>query len=215
MNQVAPCYPNLELKFQKVAVGGKIYPLRPYHPVEEISWNVIMSFISGLNKLSNSSDKKVQNLLKNLIPDHRKGDLYHLPTEAQWSLPVYNNPETVKTKNTTFDDYVWYAGNSTLNNVLQTHPVADKLPHLIPQEDGTFAPFFDFGGNVTEWVKDRMGDLQSGKDPVGPSEGNHRVARGCYILSPVRDTLYPCDRLSYMPDFSIPGWGFRLIKTRK
>jgi formylglycine-generating enzyme required for sulfatase activity len=105
----------------------------------------------------------------------RKG--YRLPTEAEWEYvcragtqaAFYSGPcVEPRGDDPNLDRIGWYQQNAGS----KTHPVGLKEPN----------PWglYDTLGNVWEWCWDWYGPYGEGpqRDPVGPSEGLHRVLRG-------------------------------------
>jgi formylglycine-generating enzyme required for sulfatase activity len=191
-----------------VNIEGIDVQMKPDHPVEHVSYEDIKEFLVGLNKLSNSGDAKDQALLDKLIPGHKKGDVYDLPTEAQWEFTIRDRGNVNKKYFDRDDEvdlpnYAWYFGNS--GN--ETHAVATKQPRMI---DGK--PFFDMEGNVFEWTKDWQGTLIGGADPEGPTTGFHRVLRGGIRM--IGWSLWSDFRQGNNTDFRSTDVGFRLVRTR-
>ena len=91
---------------------------------------------------------------------------YTLPTEAQWEYAC--RAGTTGDYAGSLDSMGWYDGNSGK----ETHPVAQKRPNAWG--------LYDMHGNVWEWCRDWKGGYSGGtvRDPVGPSSGADRVARG-------------------------------------
>jgi formylglycine-generating enzyme required for sulfatase activity len=157
-------------------LGSQINP-DPSHfkgdkrPVEQVSYDDIQEWLKALNKLSASGEPS----LVDVIPDHKKGDVYRLPTEAEWEFVLRGRGQYTEMYNFGEDDeqlsdFAWSKKNA--ND--ETHPVAQKLPVVV---DGN--EFYDMYGNVFEWVADFYHDrLFGGEDPKGPSTGWHRVYRG-------------------------------------
>ncbi len=183
----------------KVDIKGIIVEMKPDHPVEQVSWNEIIEFIQKLNDLSKLDDPKTQNLLKKLIPDHQKNDIYDLPTSEQWEFVMRdrgnaNNEYFDKADGSEISKYAWYDKNS--NN--ETHAVAQLLPRMI---DGK--PFFDLVGNVWEWNKNLY-------DPAG----SDREYRGGSFYS-YADFLRSHFRSGYIPDYHSFEVGFRLVRNSR
>ena len=192
-----------------VNIEGVDIQMKPDHPVEKVSYEDVKEFLVGLNTLSNSGDAKDQALLDKLIPGHKKGDIYDLPTEAQWEFTIRDRGNANKQHFDREDEadvpnHGWYSGNSGS----QTHEVATKQPRMIEGK-----PFFDMEGNVWEWNKDRFdGTLKGGADPQGPIADSTRVIRGGGwgdnargLRSSSRSSLTPSSRYDYL--------GFRLVRT--
>lgn len=192
-----------------VNIEGIDVQMKPDHPVEQVNYTDVKEYIDGLNKLSSSGDTKTQEMLEKLIPGHKKGDIYDLPTEAQWEFTMRdrgnaNKKHFDRDDETAFPNHGWYLGNS--GN--QTHAVATKQPRII---DGK--PFYDLEGNVWEWNKDWYDStLKGGKDPQGPAAGSHRVLRGGGWGNGAR-FLRSGDRNGSSPGGRSKNIGFRLVRT--
>ena len=144
------------------------------------------------------------------MPGHKKGDVYDLPTEAQWEFVMKDRGNANKRHFDRDDDtdlakHAWHKENSGK----QTHAVASLQPRLI---DGK--PFYDLEGNVWERTKDRYDEtLEGGKDPQGPNSGSYRVIRGGswgYNASGLRSG----NRYDWGPGNRYSDVGFRLVRTR-
>src|SRR5690606_36380357 len=127
-------------------------------PVEQVSYEDVQSWISALHLLSKSPEKGIEKELAELIPGHKAGDIYRLPTEAEWEFVVrgrgqYNDKYHFGSQESQLGDYAWFYGNS--GN--QTHPVAQKKPLVIDGKE-----FYDMHGNVWEWTHDWYGNKLSG-----------------------------------------------------
>jgi formylglycine-generating enzyme required for sulfatase activity len=138
-------------------------------PVENVSWEEAMAFLTKLSDL----------------PEEKKnGRKYRLPTEAEWGYAC---------RGATGGDRPFHFGDSrssTQANFDGNYPSgrADKGPSLErtnlvgsykgPNKFG----LMDMHGNVYEWCSDWFGSDYYGKspkaDPQGPSEGATRVIRG-------------------------------------
>lgn len=108
-------------------------------PVENVSWEDCMNFISLLNKMT--------------------GKYFRLPTEAEWEYAARGGE---KSKNFTYsggddiDEVAWYYANSGG----KTHPVAEKLPNELG--------IYDMSGNVCEWTSDKWSaDYSSPRNSAG------------------------------------------------
>jgi formylglycine-generating enzyme required for sulfatase activity len=194
------------------------------HPVEQVSWDDIVNrYIEGLNHLSSHGDLKTQALLETLFPGHQKGDIYDLPTEAQWEFVMRDRGQANK-KHFDRDDetevpkHAWFEGNSKSEEYPDgsTHAVASRKPRMIDVNgDEMRHPFYDLEGNVRELMKDYwdgISQLPGGKDPLGTS-GSFRVFRGGswlndvqYLRSGYREIISPGIRFIQV--------GFRLVRTR-
>ena len=122
-------------------------------PVENVSWQDVLEFLSKLNSMVGSP--------------HR----YRLPTEAQWEYAARGGARGsghLYAGSNNIGDAGWHTGNSGK----KTHPVGGKKANELG--------IYDMSGNVWEWVSDRFGayDPSDLADPYGPSHGSSRVFRG-------------------------------------
>lgn len=176
-------------------------------PVEQVSYEDVQNWITALNDLSKSGEKS----LDELIPGHKAGDIYRLPTEAEWEYVVrgrgqYNDTYHFGNQESQLGDYAWFSGNSGD----QTHEVAQKKPLIVDGKE-----FYDMHGNVWEWTHDWYGsNLPGGKDPQGPASGSFRLLRGGswnydagFLRSAFRNSSGPGYRFQYV--------GFRLVRTAR
>jgi len=157
------------------------------NPVEMMSWDDAVEFCRRLSELP--SEKAV-------------GNIYRLPTEAEWEYACRAGTTTQFSfgdDDSDLGNYAWYAENSLYaeNSAPTTHPVGSKLPNAWG--------LYDMHGNVWEWCQDWDGDDSSGSftDPDGPASGSHRVLRGgswggsaALCPSAYRIMHYPSERYS-------------------
>lgn len=120
-------------------------------PVENISWNMAMEFITKLNAIT--------------------GKRYRMPTEAEWELAAREALLTQKypySGSYNVDEVAWYCDNA--ENM--THPVGQKKPN--PRG------IYDMSGNVFELCYDWFGMYSTAHqtNPIGPSSGTYRIMRG-------------------------------------
>ncbi|MCY2990576.1 MAG: bifunctional serine/threonine-protein kinase/formylglycine-generating enzyme family protein, partial [Planctomycetota bacterium] len=103
----------------------------------------------------------------------RDGNIYHLPTEAEWEYACRAGIQTSQREaadETTLAKVGWFGVNSDFD----CHLVGEKMPN----------PWgvFDIHGNVAEWCSDfYASDYYANSpinDPKGPADGQKRVARG-------------------------------------
>lgn len=156
----------------------------PTCPVENVSWNMAMNFIAKLNQLSGKS--------------------YRLPTEAEWEYAARGGNKSKKFKfagSNSIDSVGWYDGNS--QHVPQ--PVGLKMPNELD--------LYDMTGNVWQWCSDWYSDdyyLHSpAENPLGPSSGEGKVARGGSWLIEAK-FCHISFRSKLDPDGTLNYFGFRL-----
>ena len=126
------------------------------NPVDTVSWDDAVEFCRRLSELP---------------AEKAAGNVYRLPTEAEWE---YACRAGTTTKWSFGDDgseiggYAWYKYNSDMT----THPVGSKQANAFG--------LFDMHGNVWEWCQDWYGDFPIGSvtDPTGAGWGSERVVRG-------------------------------------
>jgi len=186
------------------------------YPVDSVSWDEAMQFISFLNKWEGTNR-------------------YRLPTEAEWeyacragsttafsrgpiTLPDFscNEPEPALV------DTAWYCYNSGLQN-----PRRNFKPHPVKTRRPNKWGLYDMHGNVQEWVldvckwrniwKSRVGVItdtyQDGiVDPLG-KKGNHRIIRGggWYQHGKYQRAAY---RSYYKPIAKRNSLGFRIVRMK-
>jgi len=161
-------------------------------PVERVSWEDCMEFISKLNEGDSAGG-------------------YRLPTEAEWEYACRAGTRTIYyfgDDERDLANFGWFRGNSKN----QPHPVGQKRPNAWG--------LYDMHGNVYEWCSDWY-DKDYYKEfcadeifqsPAGPGSGYERVIRGgsweteavgCY--SGVRSFALPGTRKPFI--------GFRLVRN--
>ena len=120
-------------------------------PVENISWNMAMEFITKLNAIT--------------------GKKYRMPTEAEWELAAREALLSQKypySGSYNVDEVAWYCDNAEN----RTHTVGQKKPN--PRG------IYDMSGNVFELCYDWFGMYSTAHqtNPIGPSSGTFRIMRG-------------------------------------
>jgi formylglycine-generating enzyme required for sulfatase activity len=123
-------------------------------PVEQVSWNDAVAYCQKLTEKERAAGR--------ITAQHA----YRLPTEAEWEYAA--RAGTTGARYGQLDTIAWYE----LNSGKQTHPVKQKAANAWG--------LHDMLGNVFEWCSDWSGDYptRSVTDPMGPSSGSLRVARG-------------------------------------
>jgi formylglycine-generating enzyme required for sulfatase activity len=158
----------------------------PNHPVEQVSWEEVQTFIEKLNA-------------------REPGVTYRLPTEAEWEYAARAGTTTAYSFGDSagdLDEYAWYGGNAGG----QTHPVGQK--------PANGWGLYDVHGNVWEWVQDWYGKYPSSpqRDPSGPPSGADRVVRGGGWYDRARNCR-SASRLLWPPGYGYGGLGFRLLRA--
>ncbi|MGI9445090.1 MAG: formylglycine-generating enzyme family protein [Rubripirellula sp.] len=157
------------------------------NPVEMVTWEDAVEFCRRLSELT---------------AEKAAGNVYRLPTEAEWEY-VCRAGTTTKFSfgddESEFGEYAWHRGNSNY----KTHPVGGKKPNAWG--------LYDMHGNVWEWCQDWYGDYPSGTvtDPTGAAQGSIRVLRGGsrYITAEFCRSAY---RGGGLPSIRDSSHGFRV-----
>ena len=120
-------------------------------PVESVSWNDCMNFISKLNNLT--------------------GKNFRLPTEAEWEFAARGGNKSNHTQ---------YSGSSNINDVAWYDGNSGNKTHLVAQKKANELGLYDMSGNVSEWCSDRYGNYSGSAqtNPIGHNSGANRVNRG-------------------------------------
>ena len=126
------------------------------NPVENVSWADAVMYCRRLSRLP---------------AEKAAGNVYRLPTEAEWEYACRAGTKTkygFGENDSWLGDYAWFDENSGY----KTHPVGIKLPNAWG--------LHDMHGNVLELCQDWYGEYPSGAatDPTGPTSGSMRVFRG-------------------------------------
>ncbi len=133
------------------------------NPVEMVSWEDAVEFCRRLSDLP---------------AEKAAGNVYRLPTEAEWEYACRAGSTTKFSfgdDESDLGDYGWYGDNYDGG---ETHPVGDKQPNSWG--------LYDMHGNVEEWCQDWYGDYASVSvtDPSGVTSGSDRVSRGgCWYFT--------------------------------
>ena len=132
------------------------------NPVENVSWDDAVEFCRKLSELP---------------AEKAAGNVYRLPTEAEWEYACRAGTTTKYSfgdDESKLGDYGWFSENSGT----KPHPVGGKKPNAWG--------LYDMYGNVWEWCQDLYGDYPSGTvtDRTGAAQGSYRVGRGGGWLDP-------------------------------
>lgn len=178
-------------------------------PVESLTWFEAVEYCN------------TRSLQEGLIPCYDSTDWtldlsangYHLPTEMEW---MFAGKGGILTPETGYDEwagtnveselieYAWYDEITTFIGI-STHPVGNKLPNDLG--------LYDMSGNVWEWCSDWEEDynIQAETNPVGPSEGYNRIARGGHFRGDA-DKCKIDFRGIGQPTSTGPSLGFRAVR---
>ncbi len=132
------------------------------NPVENVSWDDAVVFCRRLSELP---------------AEKAAGNVFRLPTEAEWEYACRAGTTTKYSfgdDESDFGEYAWYGDKYGDKH----YPVGSKQPNAWG--------LYDMHGNVWEWCQDLYGDYPSGTvtDPTGAASGSFRVLRGgCWISS--------------------------------
>jgi len=139
------------------------------NPVDSVSWKDAVDFCHALS---------------NLPAEKAVGNVYRLPTEAEWEYACRAGTITKFSfgdDEAEIGDFAWYAENAgepeqvnrgNFYHLLRTHPVGEKRPNAWG--------LYDMHGNVWEWCQDWYHEYPRDAiiDPAGPTDGSYRVVRG-------------------------------------
>ena len=158
------------------------------NPVESVNYSDANEFCRRLGELP---------------PEKNSGNLYRLPTEAEWEYACragstssfcFGDDESM------LEEYGWY----TMNATRTTHLVGGKKPNAWG--------LHDMHGNVGEWCSDFYSAYPSGPqtDPHGPESGGDIVVRGGGWFF-VPQNARSAHRDAYPKGARYVGLGFRLV----
>jgi formylglycine-generating enzyme required for sulfatase activity len=142
--------------------------LAPRNPAVHVSWDDTQHLLAKLNEWEG-------------------GDVYRLPTEAEWEYACRAGSTTdfaFGNEIGLLADYAWFRDNTLADGRPWAHAVGLKLPNPWG--------FYDMHGNVWEWVQDWLAffpqpikdeELELLIDPQGPSFGTLRVVKSGIFMA--------------------------------
>jgi formylglycine-generating enzyme required for sulfatase activity len=169
-------------------VMGEIPSLRGgrTHPVTMVSHADALRFCCRLSELT--------------------GNVYSLPTEAQWEYACRAGSEDAYCFGSDVEllkDYAWYSAN------------AADLVHPVGQKRMNQWGLCDMHGNVWEWCADLWSangyELADTHDPVGRSGFTQNIRGGCHYNDP--QALRSAKRFGYNATNRFESVGFRVIRA--
>jgi formylglycine-generating enzyme required for sulfatase activity len=177
-------------QYQQLMGSNPAFYKGEQNPVESVTWTEATEFGRRLSELP---------------PEKKAGNLFRLPTEAEWEYACRAGSTTVfchGDDEAGLEEYAWYHQNSART----THPVGEKKPNAWG--------LHDMHGNVSEWCQDFFGDYprEAAIDPRGPKSGDKRTLRGGGWFQ-VAMWARSSHRDAYVPSARYVGLGFRLVAT--
>ncbi len=193
-------------------------------PVEQVSYNMIRgtSARAGAGWPSYGHAVDATSFMGKL--QSKTGLVFDLPTEAQWeyacragtTTPFNSGKDlTAYLQDLAMDEvgrYLYNGGSWYLPKDSTTEKGTAKVGSYLPNAWG----LYDMHGNVNEWCLDwSKGDTSSTEaetetDPVGPTSGSRRAARGGGYLDSVNNCRSAFSR-SYAVSYTYSDVGFRIV----
>ncbi len=163
------------------------FPNRDDCPVEGVSWEEALDFISGLNGLT--------------------GGEFRLPSEAEWEYAARGGQ---------FTNGFLYAGSHAVNEVAWTRNNSNGQPKPVGRLRPNELEIYDLCGNVWEWCRDNWfglnHDAEESEEDIEYVETDYRVVRGGSWNDPVE--VCRIDSKTYWgPEFRLNNLGFRLAHS--
>jgi len=158
------------------------------NPVENVRWDDAVEFCHKLSALP---------------AEKAEGNVYRLPTEAEWEYACRAGTTTQFSfgdDESKLGDYAWYRENSAE----KTHPVGSKVSNAWG--------LYDMHGNVWEWCQDVWHDDYpegSVKDPRRGTSDSRRVIRGGCWYGPALSCRSPDRDAGHNARSNV--WGFRVV----
>jgi sulfatase modifying factor 1 len=157
-------------------------------PIVNVSWSDAVAYCNWLS--------------------NKTGQVYRLPTEAEWEYAAKGGSKKNKYKFAGFPSLNvsgWYS----LNSDSHPHAVATKKPNELG--------LYDMCGNVSEWCSDWFRadyySISPSLNPTGPETGTLRVARGgCWYFTGTYCTV--AYRYNVEPNIQSFLIGFRVVSDK-
>lgn len=154
-------------------------------PVNNVSWNECVRFISKLNEMT--------------------GENYRLPTEAEWEYVAKSGQkDCAYSGNELPDNVAWYIENSG-SKVQETKQKSPNGMGVYDMSGNVWEWCSDF---YEEY------NINASFNPQGPKKGSRRVRRGGSYLDNAKCCLVTF-RSRNSEDVKKPNQGFRLVKQKK
>lgn len=177
-------YEITQSQWQKILANKPAEKKGNNHPVENISWHDIQSFIEKLNQ--------------------RGDDTFRLPTEAEWEYACRNGgKQTYYCGGDRLDDYGWTNGTDDEGHFV----VGGKLSNSLELYDMT-GSVWEW---VQDWYDVNYYSRSQKKNPQGSFYGKQKVIRGCAFNSIPSDCRATA-RLHAPPDMNNFSVGARLVR---
>jgi formylglycine-generating enzyme required for sulfatase activity len=158
------------------------------NPVTNVSYTMAQLYIQRLNELT--------------------GELYSLPTEAQWEYAARCGQKGNKV----------YAGADSILQVAWFIENSDGRVHVVGELQPNAWGFYDMSGNVMEWCSDQYADYRldqkNKKDPKGADRSSLFVLRGGAWKSP-RNECRVAARSENGKGVDKSTYGLRLVRMTK
>ncbi len=156
----------------------------PDCPVDSVSWDDAMAFITRLNQLT--------------------GRQYRLPTEAEWEYAARGGGHSAGYK---------YAGNNDPDAVCWYDANSGSMNHTVGAKQSNEAGIYDMCGNVwqccSDWYDEKYYSSSPPSNPKGPDNGTKHVVRGGSWSNFAR-VCRPAARYGTVPEKRFTNDGFRL-----